>query len=109
DAERAHSGPPHRRNTMLKSLFGELGPAEDPRLRAATPDETDGGFAATAILESVATEVNERGQIVDRHLRDLVVTGSAAAAIREHFAATRADLGTATRQITLLDPTGVWA
>jgi predicted regulator of Ras-like GTPase activity (Roadblock/LC7/MglB family) len=94
---------------MLKSLFGELGPAEDPRLRAATPDETDGGFAATAILESVATEVNERGQIVDRHLRDLVVTGSAAAAIREHFAATRADLGTATRQITLLDPTGVWA
>ncbi|MFT3665422.1 hypothetical protein [Piscinibacter sp.] len=94
---------------MLKSLFGELGPAEDPRLRAAGPDETDGGFAATAILESVATEVNERGQIVDRHLRDLVVTGSPAAAIREHFAATRADLGTATRQITLLDPTGVWA
>jgi predicted regulator of Ras-like GTPase activity (Roadblock/LC7/MglB family) len=94
---------------MLKSLFGDLGPAEDPRLRAATPDETDGGFAATAILESVATEVNERGQIVDRHLRDLVVTGSAAAAIREHFAATRADLGTASRQITLLDPTGVWA
>ncbi len=94
---------------MLKSLFGELGPAEDPRLRAATPDETDGGFAATAILESVATEVNERGQIVDRHLRDLVVTGPAAAAMREHFAATRADLGTATRQITLLDPTGVWA
>lgn len=94
---------------MLKSLFGDLGPAEDPRLRAATADETDGGFAATAILESVATEVNERGQIVDRHLRDLVVTGSPAAAIREHFAATRADLGTATRQITLLDPTGVWA
>lgn len=94
---------------MLKSLFGELGPAEDPRLRAATPDESDGGFAATAILESVATEVNERGQMVDRHLRDLVVTGSPAAAIREHFAATRADLGTATRQITLLDPTGVWA
>jgi predicted regulator of Ras-like GTPase activity (Roadblock/LC7/MglB family) len=94
---------------MLKSLFGDLGPAEDPRLRAATADETDGGFAATAILESVATEVNERGQIVDRHVRDLVVTGSPAAAIREHFAATRADLGTATRQITLLDPTGVWA
>ena len=94
---------------MLKSLFGDLGPAEDPRLRAATADETDGGFAATAILESVATEVNERGQIVDRHLRDLVVTGSPAAAIREHFAATRADLGTATRQITLLDPTGLWA
>ena len=47
--------------------------------------------------------------MVDRHVRDLVVTGSPAAAIREHFAATRADLGTATRQITLLDPTSVWA
>jgi predicted regulator of Ras-like GTPase activity (Roadblock/LC7/MglB family) len=93
---------------MLKSLFGELGPATDPRRRQAAEDP-DGGFAATAILESVATEVNERGQMVDRHLQDLVVSGSPAAAIREHFATTRADLGTATRQITLLDPTGVWA
>jgi predicted regulator of Ras-like GTPase activity (Roadblock/LC7/MglB family) len=47
--------------------------------------------------------------MVDRHLQDLVVSGSPAAAIREHFATTRADLGTATRQVTLLDPTGVWA
>ncbi len=93
---------------MLKSLFGELGPAEDPRRRQAAA-EADGGFAATAILESVATEVNERGQMVDRHLKDLVVSGSPAAAIRDHFATTRADLGTASRQITLLDPTGVWA
>jgi len=93
---------------MLKSLFGELGPAETARKRAGA-DDSDGGFAATAILESIATEVNERGQMVDRHLRDLTVTGSPAAAIREHFATTRADLGTATRQITLLDPTGVWA
>lgn len=93
---------------MLKSLFGELGPAETAKRRAGA-DEPDAGFAATAILESVATEVNEHGQMVDRHLRDLVVTGSPAAAIREHFEATRADLGTASRQITLLDPTGVWA
>ncbi len=69
----------------------------------------DQGFAATAIMETVATEVNERGQMVDRHLQDLVVVGSPAQAIREHFAATRADLETASRQITLLDPTGVWA
>lgn len=93
---------------MLKSLFGDLGPAVDPRRRQAA-DDPDGGFAATAILESVATEVNERGQMVDRHLKDLVVSGSPAAAIRDQFATTRADLGTATRQITLLDPTGVWA
>ena len=60
-------------------------------------------------MESVATEVNERGQIIDRHVSDLVVTGSPAQAIREHFAATRPDLDTASSMITLLDPVGVWA
>ena len=60
-------------------------------------------------MESIATEVNDRGQIIDRHTSDLVVTGSPAQAIREHFAATRADLETATSMITLLDPVGVWA
>ena len=95
---------------MLTSLFGDLGSLRDPARRgAAVGDEPDAGFAATTILESVATEVNERGQMVDRHLRDLVVTGSPAQAIREHFAATRADLDVASRQITLLDPAGVWA
>ncbi|MEP6873443.1 MAG: hypothetical protein ABI887_03695 [Burkholderiales bacterium] len=72
-------------------------------------DQPDAGFAATAIMETVATEVNARGQMVDRHSHDLVVTGSPAQAIREHFAATRADLDTATSLITLLDPAGVWA
>lgn len=92
---------------MLTSLFGELGGPRDPARRAGI--DPDGGFAATTILESVATEVNERGQMVDRHLRDLVVTGSPAQAIREHFATTRADLESASRHITLLDPAGVWA
>lgn len=95
---------------MLTSLFGDLGGPRDPvRRDAALGDEPDAGFAATTILESVATEVNERGQMVDRHQRDLVVTGSPAAAIRDHFASTRADLEVASRQITLLDPAGVWA
>ena len=97
---------------MLTSLFGDLGPARDGRPTARSADEADAdsqGFAATAIMESVATGVNDRGQIIDRHLSDLVVTGSPAQAIREHFAATRADLGTATSMITLLDPVGVWA
>jgi predicted regulator of Ras-like GTPase activity (Roadblock/LC7/MglB family) len=94
---------------MLTSLFGDLGGLRDPAKRDAPGDEPDAAFAATTILESVATEVNERGQMVDRHLRDLVVTGSPAQAIRDHFAATRADLEVASRQITLLDPAGVWA
>ena len=95
---------------MLTSLFGDLGPANNPdRKNRADGAEPDAGFAATAIMESVATEVNARGQMVDRHSKDLVVTGSPAQAIREHFAATRADLDTATSLITLLDPAGVWA
>ena len=95
---------------MLTSLFGDLGPA---RGRDGKPiggdDRPDPGFAATAIMESVATEVNARGQMVDRHSHDLVVSGSPAQAIRGHFAATRSDLDTATSLITLLDPVGVWA
>lgn len=89
---------------MLTSLFGDLDP-----LKASSGPAAEGGFAATAILESVATEVNARGQMVDRHSHDLLVSGSPAQAIREHFADTRADLETATSLITLLDPAGVWA
>ncbi|MCE9661535.1 MAG: hypothetical protein K8R60_23660 [Burkholderiales bacterium] len=97
---------------MLTSLFGDLGPRDGknkPRDFDDTQPDSQGGFAATAIMESVATEVNDRGQIIDRHVSDLVVTGSPAQAIREHFAATRADLETASSMITLLDPVGVWA
>ena len=98
---------------MLTSLFGDLRSARDGKTRSSDFEDTQAGdsheFAATAIMESIATEVNDRGQIIDRHTSDLVVTGSPAQAIREHFAATRADLETATSMITLLDPVGVWA
>ena len=47
--------------------------------------------------------------MVDRHLSDLVVTGSPAQAIRDHFATTRADLDVASSMITLIDPVGIWA
>ncbi len=99
---------------MLTSLFGDLearARQRPSRPTSKTPRSIGGSqdFAATAIMESIATEVNERGQIIDRHVSDLVVTGSPAQAIREHFAATRADLETATSMITLLDPVGVWA
>ena len=83
---------------MLTSLFGDLGPGKDPDgKKAKTPAEGEApvAFEATAIMETVATEVNDRGQMVDRHSRDLVVSGSPAQAIRDHFAATRADLETA--------------
>ena len=98
---------------MLTSLFGDLRSAREGKTKQSDFEDTQVGgsqeFAATAIMESIATEVNDRGQIIDRHTSDLVVTGSPAQAIREHFAATRADLETATSMITLLDPVGVWA
>ena len=96
---------------MLTSLFGDLGPPRDPskKSRPEPAEGPDQGFAATAILESTATEVNDQGRMVDRHQHDLVVSGSPAQAIREHFSTTRADLETASRLITLLDPVGVWA
>ena len=99
---------------MLTSLFGDLRAARDAKAKSGDFEETQvvntsPDFAATAIMESIATEVNERGQMIDRHVSDLVVTGSPAQAIREQFATTRADLDTATSMITLLDPVGVWA
>jgi predicted regulator of Ras-like GTPase activity (Roadblock/LC7/MglB family) len=98
---------------MLTSLFGDLRSSREAKSKSDFEDTQVGSggqdFAATAIMESIATEVNDRGQIIDRHVSDLVVTGSPAQAIREHFAATRADLETATSMITLLDPVGVWA
>lgn len=89
---------------MLTSLFGDLDPLKKP-----VGDSREQGFAATAIMETVSSQVNDHGQMVDRHSRDLVVTGSPAQAIRQHFADTRADLETATSLITMLDPAGVWA
>jgi predicted regulator of Ras-like GTPase activity (Roadblock/LC7/MglB family) len=91
---------------MLTSLFGDL---RSIRKTGLDDSERDEGFAATAILESVASEVSDRGNMVDNHTVNLVVTGAPAQAIRDHFASTRADLETATRMISLFDPTGIWA
>lgn len=96
---------------MLTSLFGDLASTRQSRARnkAELEPTGDSGFAATAIMESTATEVNQRGQMVERNVKDLVVTGSPAQAIRDHFATTRSDLDTASSMITLIDPVGVWA
>ena len=93
---------------MLASLFGELRAIRGHRPEHHGSDD-DGCFAATTLMERVATEVNEVGQMVDHHQQDLVVVGSPAHAIRDHFATPRSDLDNANRQITLMDPTGVWA
>ena len=94
---------------MLKSLFGELGPPE-PGSDGTSPGRREGdGFAATPILETQSTRVTAAGHMVDRHSQELVVVGSPAQAIRKHFASTRADLESASRMLTLLDPGNAWA
>ena len=94
---------------MLTSLFGDLGSPNEPRGRGRRAAAEGPDFAATAILESTATEVSDQGHMVDKHTRDLFITGSPSEAIRQQLKATRADLDTATRQITLFDPARMWA
>jgi hypothetical protein len=94
---------------VLTSLFGDLITKKSVRKKQLkTIVEPDHGFAVTAIMQNTATAINERGQMIDRHSDDLVVNGSPAQAIRNHFAITRTDLETATSFITILDPVGVW-
>ena len=81
---------------MLKSLFGDL-TLRDPQPAAS-------GVAAAALLDIVIDEVNDRSQVIDRHLRDLFVTGSAAQAMRAHCASARDDQAPGTRVLALHDP-----
>jgi predicted regulator of Ras-like GTPase activity (Roadblock/LC7/MglB family) len=92
---------------MLRSLFGDLAP---PRESArAGMGETDAhGFASTAILEGEDGS-GEQGQAADRHLRELLVNGSPANAIRAHFARTNDDRADGERFVTLFDPAQMWA
>ncbi len=90
---------------MLKTLFGDLGPRPMGSGTAYAPTEV--AFAATAVLEDKVPAALPREQ--DPHSVDVFVAGSPAQSIREHFHATRADLGTATSMITLLDPSRLWA
>lgn len=96
---------------MLTSLFGDLGAARAASSGTApqsgeTPDD---GFAAVPLMQRVDTVIDEHGRMVERHLHDLVVSGSPAQAIREHFETTRPELESGSRIITLLDPVGTWA
>ena len=93
---------------MFTSLFGDLGSVLDPfSKKSRVAGARVRPFEDTASMQAVPAD--ELGQPVDRHQRDLVVTGSAAHALREHFASTRVDVDSASQVITLLDPTGVWA
>lgn len=97
---------------MLTSLFGDLGMAKEPSPDEEFPDtlppESAATFTASAVFESTDTSVNDRGQMVERHVKDLFITGSPAQAMRAHFAS-YADTRSARHAITLYDPVGAWA
>src|SRR6185436_17444607 len=92
------------RTTMLKTLFGDLGPR--PVGTGYAPTEV--AFAATAVLEEAAAPAALPREH-DPHVVDVFVAGSPAHSIREHFTKSRADLGSAPSMITLLDPSRIWA
>jgi hypothetical protein len=90
---------------MLRTLFGELAP------RRVAPSDIP-PTAPAPLHEGGAAVLQDRRSAV-RSIRDgavdVVVDASPAAAMRAHFAATRADLDHAGAMITLLDPSGLWA
>jgi hypothetical protein len=97
---------------MLTSLFGDLGltRASQADLVSRPPGTapSDAPFAARALVESTSAELGDSGRIVDRHVRDLFVSGSPAQAMRAHFAAMPPGDG-ATHEFTLFDPAQIWA
>jgi predicted regulator of Ras-like GTPase activity (Roadblock/LC7/MglB family) len=93
---------------MLRSLFGDLTQPKTPTFEDTVQQNDREGFTASTILESKATTVNARGQMVDQLVKDIFISGSAAEAMREHFAHAP-DVDAAPRRITLFDPHHVWA
>lgn len=91
---------------MLKSLFGELTPMRESSGRR---DVEKNEFASTAVMETVINDTSEHRPAADRHLRELFVTGSAAQAMRAHFASTQEDQSSSHGVITLFDPAQMWA
>lgn len=96
---------------MLTSLFGDLHLPSVPGGSTRPPRtiESDGAFSAVSVLARTRAEVNDRGEMVDRHVHDLFVTGSPAQAMREHFATSAFDGEDTAKRIALFDPVLVWA
>jgi predicted regulator of Ras-like GTPase activity (Roadblock/LC7/MglB family) len=93
---------------MLRSLFGDLTPPKTPGFEDTEQQKDRDRFTASTILESSATSMNSRGQMVDQLVKDIFISGSAAQAMREHFANAPV-VDHAPRRITLFDPHHVWA
>jgi hypothetical protein len=92
---------------MLRTLFGELAPR---RVSPPDPQTTSPAALHDSSAGSIALRERRASMRSGRDVAtDVVVDASPAAAMRAHFAATRADLDHAGAMITLLDPSGLWA
>jgi predicted regulator of Ras-like GTPase activity (Roadblock/LC7/MglB family) len=92
---------------MLKSLFGDLGALRRP---PSKNNDDDDGFAPTAIMESMLPEPSApQDKASEADGQDLLVSGSASVALREHFAAVAAQQDAGTKLIAIIDPVRVWA
>lgn len=94
---------------MLKSLFGELVPPKDSMDRRLPDFAPRSEFASTAVMETILGEAPPDQAAADRHVHDLLVTGSATQAIRLHLAKARSAQADTRRIITLLDPMRLWS
>lgn len=90
---------------MLRTLFGELAPRRMPSSR------TDAQDTRPVELDEhgMTVAAPEAAQALHEAVFDVVVDASPAAAMRAHFAHSRADLDQASAMITLLDPSRLWA
>jgi hypothetical protein len=88
-------------------LFGELGilkgRARGPEWQPTQVQDARPEFAVTAILETTVPALHLEGGTVDRQIKDMIVSGSAAQAMRSHFAG-REELDPTSHAITLCDP-----
>lgn len=90
---------------MLRTLFGELAPRRMPSSRVDAQDTRPVELDEHGMTVTSA----ETAQALHEATFDVVVDASPAAAMRAHFAHSRADLDQASAMITLLDPSRLWA
>lgn len=90
---------------MLRTLFGELAPRRMPSSRVDAQDTRPVELDEHGMTVTTA----EAAQALHEATFDVVVDASPAAAMRAHFAHSRADLDQASAMITLLDPSRLWA
>lgn len=96
---------------MLKTLFTEIGSRRRAAQAQRHQTDDDDGFAATAIMESVAADLNPSPTppATACARQELMVSGSVAQTLRAHLAEVNARQALGTPLMVIIDPVRVWA